>query len=319
MNLNLFRLKRPILLFSLFLCLGVFGQGNTTSSSGAGNGGDQIRASFIETGHVIVNAYQDVMLDNNVDPDLLRDTLDINKIKTSSKQLFDNKGNPVDALGQKDEIILFIGSVTKGDGWLGIFQRGVEDKKLILHEMFRSAYGVGADDNYDLSIKILNTKIESSKLCEDILDCVKFAGRLTGTKYIIDKDVKGGIIISDNVILTKNNIDYYLSLFLNQANFTRIPLLEENAWKVIPAREIRYDSPPMYELGKDKLPHTYDYIMVTYELENPSKTEELAVTMRPFMAKYSRVVELNHGFIAISAPAIMVKNMLKLIKIIDRK
>lgn len=125
-------------------------------SGGGGNGGDYIRMKFIQVGNFILQNYKGNLqkIESKVNVEKLRKTLDINVISTTDELLYDNRGNPVDALGSINRITLYRGTDSANSGWYGLFKRDELVEKLVLHEMLRAA-GVN-DDNYIYSSQVLD-------------------------------------------------------------------------------------------------------------------------------------------------------------------
>lgn len=119
-----------------------------SGGSGGGNGGDTVRMRFFSIGHNIINYYQNGFKKINSvvkDPEELRNYLTINVVQTSVELLFDNLGNPVNAIGERNKIILYVGEAYKELSWAYILKDQRTAQVLILHEMLR-AHGVNDDD-----------------------------------------------------------------------------------------------------------------------------------------------------------------------------
>jgi hypothetical protein len=150
------------ILLGLTFCMNVFSQVPTFHSGGGGNGGDYIRMKFLEVGEFVLLNYKDSLekINTVVTPSELRSTLNINVISVTNNKIFDNRQNPVDAIGEPSSITLYKGDEINKTGWYGIFNRQDLVEKLVLHEMLRAA-GVN-DDNYVYSTKVLS-KFDSEK------------------------------------------------------------------------------------------------------------------------------------------------------------
>jgi hypothetical protein len=114
-----------------------------------GNGGDYIRATFMQMGGAVVDYLKTtpegraLVQDNRLDTDALADTLSIDVVKVSDVPLLDNGNSQVDAIGEPDSITL------SHDAWFEHFERDRDVYFLVLHEMLR-AKGID-DDNYVIS------------------------------------------------------------------------------------------------------------------------------------------------------------------------
>ncbi len=117
--------------------------------TGTSNGGDQVRASYIKGGKVVIEALKTTTVGQktaksfNLDLSALDATLDINKIKVVKGPLTDATGSIVDAIGVPGKVKL------DEEKWTAFFSSGKDIYYLIFHEMLRSAsYN---DDNYRIS------------------------------------------------------------------------------------------------------------------------------------------------------------------------
>lgn len=114
-----------------------------------GNGGDYIRATFLQMGQAIVNHLQNsakgqaLVQKHGLDIQGLRDSLTIHKIKVVDEELVDNGGSVVDAIGAPGSIVL------SKENWFEHFEKQRDIYYLVLHEMLREN-GID-DDNYKIS------------------------------------------------------------------------------------------------------------------------------------------------------------------------
>lgn len=155
--------------------------------------------------------------------------------------------------------------------------------------------------------------------CNDIQSCVEVVSKLTGKKYLMDKDVKGTIKLTKNFQITKDNADEFISYGLYMAGYTRLPYSDEE-WSIINARDIRYHPAPAYEYGKDKIPKTFDYVTTTIKLKNPYIAPEISRNFRPFMSRYGRIIDLKDpGMLIINDTGQNVHRLINIVQQIDRK
>jgi hypothetical protein len=115
----------------------------------AGNGGDFIRASFLQLGQAVVQHLKDtpdgraLVKAKGLDVGALEETLTIDVVKVSDQALQDNGDSLVDALGEPGKITL------SHDAWADHLERERDVYFLVFHEMLRAA-GV-QDDDYVVS------------------------------------------------------------------------------------------------------------------------------------------------------------------------
>lgn len=114
-----------------------------------GNGGDHVRATYIQMGEAVLEYLnqtqegQGLLADNGLSPARLQQTLDIEKIVVTDNQLIDNSGSVAEAIGAPDQVVL------NKEAWFSHFEKLTDVYYLVFHEMLRSA-GVN-DDNYVIS------------------------------------------------------------------------------------------------------------------------------------------------------------------------
>lgn len=170
-----------------------------------------------------------------------------------------------------------------------------------------------------LSLSIFSTKHVFAQTCSDVADCINLVSKLTGEKYISDKDVKGKVALSENLKITKENGGEVLSEILNLAGYARIPSTK-SGWTVINARDVRYMPVPHYEYGKDTIPKNYDHMMATIKLKNRYITPEISRNFRPFMSRYGRIIDVaSTGTIIISDTGMNIHRLIELVKVLDKK
>lgn len=114
-----------------------------------GNGGDHIRASFIQVGEAVIDFLQDtqagaaIVSREHLKISDLQAALDIEKISVSDESLRDNSGSIVEAIGEPGSIEL------QKEAWFNHFEKNHDVFYLVFHEMLRSASV--DDDNYRIS------------------------------------------------------------------------------------------------------------------------------------------------------------------------
>jgi hypothetical protein len=136
-------LRQIAMMIALFVSL------RTYAGHFVGNGGDYIRGTYIQVGQVILNHLQEtesgaaIVTKNQLSMAELELTLDIQKINVTEKDLIDNTGSLVDAIGVPGLVTL------QSESWFEHFEKERDVYYLVFHEMLRSA-GVN-DDNYRIS------------------------------------------------------------------------------------------------------------------------------------------------------------------------
>ena len=148
------KIQRAALLTSL-LAMGSFAHASGGIDSG---GGDYIRAKFLMRGQKIVPLLstsvlgKQIISQNNIDLELLKNTLSVQRILVTEQELKDRSGSLVDAFTQDHVISLNL------DRWTALFISNNNIDFLILHEMLRSA---GYDDEeYRISFSIKNENVD---------------------------------------------------------------------------------------------------------------------------------------------------------------
>lgn len=171
-----------------------------------------------------------------------------------------------------------------------------------------------------ISLFLLSTSIYAKPFCHKLSDCVQKVSKLTDKKYIYDaKDLKGTINITNNYKVTKENADLFLSAALNKNGYTRVPFKTGlgDGYEIVENRDIRYTATPMFHAEKEAIPHTYDYIMVTFKLKGVSSTE-ITRSFRPFMSRYGRLIDIKaNNTIIIQDTGVNAKRLYDLAKGMD--
>lgn len=136
---------------SIFAVIGVLALTIAASFAGhgVGNGGDHVRATFMQMGDAVLAYLQEtaegqkIIVDQNLQIADLKAVLDINVIEVQDGILIDNTGSAVDAIGVKDKITL------AKDRWNDHFENDRDVYFLVFHEMLRAVQV--NDDNYIIS------------------------------------------------------------------------------------------------------------------------------------------------------------------------
>lgn len=157
-----------------------------------------------------------------------------------------------------------------------------------------------------------------SATCTNIPDCLKLAEKLKNTSYVSLTKLPSDKVDLESIDLNANNIDFYVTLILNQKGFTRTFHKEQNQYNVISARDVRY-SPSFYYDDHTKVPADYDYAMALVPLTNIS-AKLVVRSFRPFMSRYGRIMPLeNTRSILIQDTGLNIIRLVKLIKKVDIK
>ncbi|MGE3608748.1 MAG: hypothetical protein AB7I27_04095 [Bacteriovoracaceae bacterium] len=156
--------------------------------SGAGNGGDNPRLEFFKIGNNIIDYYKtgfSKIKDILPNPEELRKYLNINVVHTSVDLLYDNKNNPVAAIGEPNSITLYIGDEAQNINWANILKDRRVAETMVLHEMLRAS-GIN-DDNFIYSNQVLaeqdiiNSAEFKMKWSQDTVNTIK-SSLLVGLK-----------------------------------------------------------------------------------------------------------------------------------------
>jgi hypothetical protein len=142
-------INHSLKILTVLFFIGTLLSNSSASAHRVGNGGDHIRASFIQMGQAVIEYLEEtqegaqIVSQNQLDLKVLNETLDIERISVSDDTLRDNSGSIVDALGEPDSITL------QKTSWFNHLERSTDIYFLVFHEMLRSA-GIN-DDNYIIS------------------------------------------------------------------------------------------------------------------------------------------------------------------------
>lgn len=176
-----------------------------------GNGGDYIRATFIQLGTQIISYLKttdmgnNVVVQNHLDTTSLTATLDVNRIVVTDDTLFDNTGSVVDAIGVPGLIIL------NGTNWLDHFENERDIYYLVFHEMLRSAQV--NDDNFVISKSLM-----------DFPTSFKVATRLLPLVPMLEQDSIQNLFSLNSIVSSgsgcpQNSGQYYSDLDLTKNTF----------------------------------------------------------------------------------------------------
>ncbi len=137
---------------SITLALSMMILSLTAEAHRVGNGGDHIRASYIQVGEAVMDYLRDTQAGSalvqkaRLNLSDLEATLDIEKIAVVDSGLRDNSGSLVEAIGEPGSVQL------QKEAWFNHFEKNHDVFYLVFHEMLRSA-SVN-DDNYVISSAI---------------------------------------------------------------------------------------------------------------------------------------------------------------------
>ena len=162
--------------------------------------------------------------------------------------------------------------------------------------------------------------------CLDLVKCVESISKLTGKKYLYTaNDLKGGVQTTLNTQITAENADTLFTYILDLNGLTRIPVAESDTYMIVPSRDVRYQlltSVNVDSKNGPKLANTADYYLMTYQFKYYSQNQMRAATnsLRPFMSRYARVVELKlPGILIVQEQASKFSKLYELIKAFDRE
>lgn len=158
-----------------------------------------------------------------------------------------------------------------------------------------------------------------TETCTEIKDCIELVSKLTGDKYLLDKDIKGKLNHTKNFSIKKENADQFISHALHISGFTRLPF-DKDTWTVLPQRDVRYQALKNYIHGEDKIPNNDDFINVVIKLKNRFLAGDISRSFRPFMSRYGRIVDLKDpGLLVISDTAKNSNRLIEMVALIDRE
>lgn len=144
-----------------------------------------------------------------------------------------------------------------------------------------------------MSVKTFGFEFDEE--CNDVKKCIKKVSSYTGVKYIYPKDLKKSATSFTGLKVTKENIEEIFSEFLATNNLARVKI-NETTYKIIPARDIRYNFTENVEASfkkAPKFPKTNDFYSMTYRLKSPHMGASVSRSLRPFMSRYGRVIDIK--------------------------
>ena len=168
----------------------------------------------------------------------------------------------------------------------------------------------------------ISVNVLAADNCQDLARCVETVSKLTGKKYIYSGKLEGELKSSSNFVITAENADTMFSYILNANGYARIPTVEKDTYKIIFARDIRYESVSALKADLNTtptFPATEDYIFMTYKFANykDGQPRELSNTLRPFMSRYGRIIELMDS-VTIQEMATKLPQQLEFMRKVDR-
>lgn len=153
--------------------------------------------------------------------------------------------------------------------------------------------------------------------CHQIKDCVSKVGDLTGVEYTTSEDLKGNVYDLTGIEVTRDNAGELLAQLLFDLGYTRLPV-DESRYHIISSREVRYHALPLINGNEGKVPKSFDYVMVSYQLENPERSSDITRSFRPFMSRYGRIIDVKHvGKIIIQDTGHNINRLMKVLKEMD--
>lgn len=136
--------------------------------------------------------------------------------------------------------------------------------------------------------------------CTRVRECLDIASKLTGKMYFFTNmklDEKIDRSMSDT--WTKENADYFIGEILSDTGYFRLHTPKENTYKLIYARDIRYESNVhSYNATmetNDPLPpaNSAEPAELVYKSKNLHRVGEMARNLRPFVSRYGRVIDVT--------------------------
>ncbi len=171
-----------------------------------------------------------------------------------------------------------------------------------------------------LSGLILSCQIFAKGEGENLKSLVERTSKLTGVQYIFPDNFKGKMNGTNNLKINKDNADEVLSLTLNKSGYTRIKV-NPNLYSVISTRDIRYEATEIFRANKKSelnVPFNYDYYMLEYTFENEDLTTEITRSLRPFMSRFGRIIDIKRSNkIIIQDTGVNIHRLLNIVKSVD--
>lgn len=159
--------------------------------------------------------------------------------------------------------------------------------------------------------------------CSTLEMCAETVSQLTNRQYIFPGQLKGKILGTEGVDFTAENADSLYSQILNENGYTRILLEDKKTYRIINARDVRYNPVPQVTSDFDKeptLPNTTDYHMMSYQMRYPGISSVVTRSLRPFMSRYGRIIDNKvNGTLVVQDTAINLKRLYGLIKQMDNE
>lgn len=161
--------------------------------------------------------------------------------------------------------------------------------------------------------------------CVELVKCVEHVSKLTGKKYMYNKDFKGGLQVSPNMTITKENADTLFTRILEINGYARVPTTVPDTYTIIELRDIRYETLPTLTVDVQTPPtltQNSDYYLMTYKFKfyDQGQLKETANSLRPFMSRFGRVIEFKgKGVLIIQENASKLNQLYEIIKGSDRE
>ncbi len=177
-----------------------------------------------------------------------------------------------------------------------------------------------------LSVLVFHTNIIRADECVELTKCVEVVSKLTKKKYLFNrKEVSGELKSSSNFELEKDNADSLFTHILDLNGFARIPTAEKDTYTIVTSRDLRYQALPTINVDSanpPSIPANYDYYLMQYKFQHfqYGQMRGAANSLRPFMSRYARVIELNEaGLLVMQENATKLIQFHDLIKKFDRE
>lgn len=157
--------------------------------------------------------------------------------------------------------------------------------------------------------------------CKNLVACAQSVSKLTGKEYLYPEKFTGKVRGTEGIELTAKNADTLYSYILNENGYTRILLEDGKTFRIISARDVRYNPVPKVTASYDKgpaLPQNVDYHMMTYKMKHPIVSTYATRSLRPFMSRYGRIIDNRiNGTLIVQDTALNLKRLYGLIRAMD--
>lgn len=174
-----------------------------------------------------------------------------------------------------------------------------------------------------IALCLLSFNLQAEE-CSDLKKCVESVSKLTGKKYMYDKEFKGGLQSSSNLEITAENAEVLFTSILEINGYGRVPTGVKDTYKIVALRDIRYEAVPMVSSDAQTapaIPANSDYYLMNYKFTNYSQFQlrNSANSLRPYMSRFGRIIESKGtGVLTVHESGIKMHQIYEILKLQDR-